>query len=180
MGRRIFILAVMGVCIMASGVSPARAAPIEWAASAGGNGHYYEYQPDLGITWTQANATAQLRSYLGVQGHLTTITSEQENDFLVANFSNSFARSVWLGGWQEEGMAPAEGWHWVTGEPWGYTRWIAGDLTTPVATNDTWPSVDTTAPTFAAGNGTTTATTPTRRTSSATSWNTPSLNRRPS
>ena len=24
-------------------------------------------------------------------------------------------------------MSPAEGWHWVTGEPWSYTNWNAGE-----------------------------------------------------
>jgi len=103
------------------------APPIQWAPAAGGNGHYYEYVSDFEITWTQAKAAAEAKSFMGVQGHLATITSEAENDFLVANFSTSFSRSAWLGGWQEEGMAPDQGWQWLSGEPWGYTRWIAGE-----------------------------------------------------
>ncbi|MGD1712813.1 hypothetical protein [Dapis sp. BLCC M172] len=40
-------------------------------------GHYYEYVPGA-YTWNQAKASAEARSYNGLQGYLATITSEAE------------------------------------------------------------------------------------------------------
>ncbi|HHL34429.1 MAG TPA: PEP-CTERM sorting domain-containing protein, partial [Desulfobulbaceae bacterium] len=34
---------------------------------------------------------------------------------------------IWLGGYQDDGAALAEGWHWVTGEEWNYTNWAPGE-----------------------------------------------------
>ena len=41
-------------------------------------GHYYEYVPALGITWTDAKVAAESRFYYGWQGYLATITSADE------------------------------------------------------------------------------------------------------
>ena len=34
------------------------------------NGHYYEYVPNIGITWTSAKAASELRTYYGLKGYL--------------------------------------------------------------------------------------------------------------
>jgi hypothetical protein len=73
------------------------------------------------FTWPQAKTNAQARG-----GHLATITSEEEwqvarNDIADLVGTNE---SWWLGGTDEE----VEGvWKWVTGEPWGFTRWFPGE-----------------------------------------------------
>lgn len=41
-------------------------------------GHYYEYVSDLGITWTDAKAAAELRTYYGLQGYLATLLYPEE------------------------------------------------------------------------------------------------------
>ncbi len=71
-------------------------------------GHYYEYIPDKGITWTQARQKAQNLNYYGLQGYLATITSRDE-----AQLSGEQAAGAgWIGG----SDAAVEGqWKWVTG-----------------------------------------------------------------
>ena len=88
------------------------------------NGHCYEYisKPN-GISWSNAVKASNNRVYKGVRGHLATVTSDQEFDFIYENVG--MARS-WLGGFQPPGTPePDEGWEWITGEPWGPTFWAA-------------------------------------------------------
>ena len=44
------------------------------------NGHYYESVYYGTIWWPQANALGSSSYYMGMQGHLATITSSAEND----------------------------------------------------------------------------------------------------
>jgi hypothetical protein len=89
------------------------------------NGHYYEVVQVSPITWLQAKAAAEARTYAGLRGHLVTQTSAEETDFLVANLDLS---DHYLGAYQDTSAPdyaePGGGWRWVTGEPWGYTNWI--------------------------------------------------------
>jgi hypothetical protein len=73
------------------------------------------------FTWSEAKADAESRG-----GHLGTITSSAEYDFLTnllgPNPGNGEA--WWLGATDavEEGN-----WKWVTGEPWSYQAWFPGE-----------------------------------------------------
>lgn len=101
--------------------SAATAAPTQWA----GNGHWYE-RVDVDLTWTQAKAAAEARSYLGLQGHLVTLTSQAENDWVWYSLPGVELED-WLGGYQPAGSGePADDWRWVTGEPWGFSNWYSG------------------------------------------------------
>jgi PKD repeat protein len=103
-------------------VNCAAAAPVQYS----GNGHYYEaiYVPS-DISWENAKTAAELLSYSGVNGHLATITSLDENEFIVKNINGY---NCWLGGIQQAGnLDPAAGWQWVTGEQWDYTNWAGGE-----------------------------------------------------
>jgi hypothetical protein len=102
-----------------------------WPASAGGNGHFYEaFVAPSGVSWSNAQDVA-----VAMGGHLATITSQAENDFVYGLVSDSPALWVrqgswgwgpWLGGHQAAGSAePDGGWYWVTGEPFVYTNWGA-------------------------------------------------------
>lgn len=82
-------------------------------------GHYYEFVPNVGISWTAANTAASARTYFGLQGYLATLTSQQE-----ADFSGSQAIGV---GWIGASDAATEGdWQWVTGPEAGTSFWSGG------------------------------------------------------
>jgi len=97
------------------------------------NGHYYEVIDIVGsggdcIIWIEGYEMAENSIFKFMQGHLATITSQEENDWLVQNF-NLF--DMWIGGFQNidspEYGEPAGGWEWITGEEWDYTNWLAGE-----------------------------------------------------
>ncbi len=90
------------------------------------SGHYYQVVvPDGGINWNDAKSAAASMTFLGAPGHLATITSAEENQFILSLFDpSSAAGQAWLGGFQPSGsQEPAGGWQWITGEPWVYTNW---------------------------------------------------------
>ncbi|MCG2587606.1 lectin-like protein [Rhodohalobacter sulfatireducens] len=92
------------------------------------NGNYYSAIEDLGITWDDANVAAQELSYGKCEAHLATITSQNEQDWIVNTFPNAVEGGYWLGGSQASGSdEPAGGWEWVTGETFFYTNWRLGE-----------------------------------------------------
>src|SRR5215213_3756365 len=82
--RQFIMTKIVASCIFAIGfclcVSPASASIVFNP----GNGSYYE-AVDHDQTWVQANAAAEATFYMGRQGHLATITSQAEQDFVVNN-----------------------------------------------------------------------------------------------
>jgi hypothetical protein len=102
------------------------AAPVRWS----GNGYYYEMVDDASLTWTQAKAEAEARTYLGVPGYLATLTSAAEQQFVETLLvPRDYEAYLWIGGFQLPGSPePAGGWTWVTGELWDYTHWATGHL----------------------------------------------------
>jgi hypothetical protein len=93
------------------------------------NGHGYAiYIVSNGLSWTEARARAEQAG-----GHLVTIASADENDFvlgLVNDRPDAFVKLIgpWLGGYQPSPTAteePIGGWQWVDGTPWGYTAWAS-------------------------------------------------------
>ncbi len=111
---------VVGAAVLAGGLaSPAAAAPIQWA----GNGHWYDFVSGS-FTWAEAETDAATRSHNGMSGYLATITSSDENDFIV----DAIATGGWLGG----SDAAMEGsWMWVVGPEAGmdfdFENWGAGE-----------------------------------------------------
>ena len=82
-------------------------------------GHRYQVF-DESMTWTEAKAYCE---ELG--GHLATVTSQEENDFIASLIADGTKNLYWLGGYEE---AEQEGvWRWVTGEAWDYANWDAGE-----------------------------------------------------
>lgn len=62
-----------------------------------GNGHYYLVVEEE-LSWEGARRRAESMLFMGVQGHLATITSEDENTFVTTQLGNTV--DAWLGGEQ--------------------------------------------------------------------------------
>jgi hypothetical protein len=77
------------------------------------NGHSY-YRSTSSMTWTNAR-----QACLNMGGHLVTITSSGENNFVF---------NTWPSGWIGFTDEAVEGqWKWVTNEPVTYTNWNGGE-----------------------------------------------------
>ncbi len=71
-------------------------------------GHFYKYFEDVEITWQDARAAAENKTYYGLNGYLATLTSEDEAILC----GEQTQGAGWIGGTDEE----TEGvWKWVTG-----------------------------------------------------------------
>jgi hypothetical protein len=98
--------------------------PVQWRAEDGGNSHWYQILEVGLISWSQSRSAAQ---QLG--GYLATLTTAPESVFVARlKLTN---RGVNLGGYQDrtspDFSEPSGSWRWVTGEPWIYTNWLAGE-----------------------------------------------------
>ncbi|MEN1680844.1 MAG: lectin-like protein [Planctomycetota bacterium] len=96
--------------------------PVEWEASEGGNGHFYQLVvQDEPLTWHEAAQDAMSRYYRGKPGHLATMTSPAEDQFVVQNLlAEVHTRGVWFG---LTDVLREGHFRWVTGEPYEYTNW---------------------------------------------------------
>ena len=96
---------------------------VQWTTGEGGNGHWYAgIRSADQISWNEARMAA---SRLG--GHLATIGSEAEDDWIITNMVNplepkSFEHGPLLGGYRTGDV-----WYWVTGEPWNHEEWCPGE-----------------------------------------------------
>jgi hypothetical protein len=111
-----------------SPITSAFAVPIiNWNTGAGNNGHWYETILSVGVNRTEAKAIADAKG-----GHLVTITSQDEQDFirdniLVPNSKTELeAFGFWTGGYATNtdlidlvGGGSA-GWAWDNGETWAF------------------------------------------------------------
>jgi hypothetical protein len=106
--------------------------PVQWTEAEGGNGHWYEYvEMAENVIWEDAKNMA-----VSMGGHLATITSDEENQWVIQNVvvpndPTGLVGGPLLGGFQNHSSPsysePDGGWEWVTGEPWGFTAWQSGE-----------------------------------------------------
>ncbi len=101
------------------------------------NGHFYEYVPYSGNSWTSAKNAAAAKVYLNYPGYLATITSAAENDYI----KQILGANAWIGASDDfnqinaatgaityNNQAAAEGkWHWITGPEAGTQFWNGAD-----------------------------------------------------
>lgn len=108
------------------------AATANAAPTLGPDGHYYEVIASSGISWVAAEAAASGMTHLGATGHLATITSEAEDDFIETLRAGAGLSppEAWVGGFQVLPCSPAPncGWTWLNGEgAFTYTNWQGGE-----------------------------------------------------
>ena len=90
-------------------------------------GHYYQLFSGS-ATWNAANTYAGTLSHNGYQGHLASVTSQNETNYLVTTFGGSSLADKSIGGIQATGSLTRDsGWSWVTGETWDYSFWNSGE-----------------------------------------------------
>lgn len=94
------------------------------------NNHYYSVVERI-TTWTEARDLATGMVFNGLRGHLATITSQAENNFIGQNFPyvfDTFQHEYWIGGYQPaESVEPDGNWQWITGEPFNFPNWASGE-----------------------------------------------------
>lgn len=76
--------------------------------------HKYEIV-DEGMTWEEARIACEQKG-----GHLVTITSEEEQQYIQKRILSGKKNGYWLGGYAESSEDKYE---WVTGEKMTYTNW---------------------------------------------------------
>src|SRR5262245_61233653 len=92
----------------------------QWAVADGGNGHYYALTQTT-ETWLSAEAEA-----VGLGGHLASITSQGEQDFLVNTFlSGANGQNVYWPGLTDQAVEGT--FVWTSGEDVTYTNWQSGE-----------------------------------------------------
>ena len=93
-------------------------ADIESRKEATFNGHRYRVFNEA-LTWTEAQAYCE-----GLGGHLATLTSTEENDYVYQLVRNAGYTSAYFGFTD----CDVEGtWVWITGEPTSFTNWHSGE-----------------------------------------------------
>ncbi len=118
--RKLGLVVILGA--MLGVAAPAVASPILNPS----NGHYYDAISGS-FTWTAANVAAAGSIYLGLQGHLATITTAAENSFIVTNLPSAMGTSNTYGYWFGLFRNDASTYQWVTGEPFAFTNWNSGE-----------------------------------------------------
>ena len=84
-----------------------QAAPVQWTADVGGNGHSYELV--CCENWSTSLANASTASFAGLQGYLATVTNAAEDAFIADLALTAGVDIWWLGGSDE---AHEEAWTW--------------------------------------------------------------------
>lgn len=99
-------------------------------------GHFFEVYAADGITWDAAKACADGKSSSGVPGHLATITSSSEDEWVDGLRNTSGLGQVWIGGSQQGSpTAPGVGWRLENSEgpipgannETAYANWADGE-----------------------------------------------------
>lgn len=80
------------------------------------NGHYYKLYNE-GMIWQDAKSYCD-----NIGGHLATITSKNEQEFINSLLINGLKGCYWIGGYKYMNQ-----WKWVTNESFNYTNWGPGE-----------------------------------------------------
>ena len=91
------------------------------------NGHAY-YVVNQATDWDTAKTAAEALTFGSFTGHLVTIQDQAELDWIMGNLN---VTRPWIGLYQNTASSsysePTGGWEWVTGEPFTFDNWAAGE-----------------------------------------------------
>ncbi|MCA9003256.1 MAG: hypothetical protein KDB61_15140, partial [Planctomycetes bacterium] len=91
------------------------------------NGHSYKVV-NVNTDWQTARADAEAMMFNNLPGHLVTFSDQAEVDWVLNNLPIG---RPWIGLYQNTTSAtfaePSGGWEWVTGEPFSFVNWAAGE-----------------------------------------------------
>ncbi len=126
MKRSLLFLGTASLIFIFIGV--AGAAPIQWTIASGGNDHWYDAIAVAGnIDWNDAKIDAEQQIHDGFYGHLATITSADEESFIVTSFPQALGTSTTFGYWIGAKEEAPNDFKWVTGEAFSYSNWNASE-----------------------------------------------------
>lgn len=97
------------------------------------DGHYYELlgftdAADGRLDWNQAKTYAETLSFNGKTGHLATLTSAAEDDFVWSLGAEGYFLGAYDTSTQDSaGKWEHHSWQWVTGETVSYGNWMPGE-----------------------------------------------------
>ncbi|MDG2291186.1 MAG: lectin-like protein, partial [Phycisphaerales bacterium] len=131
-GGRPGLTLLAALALVGLGTGSALADAMQWGSEDGGNGHWYEaILHDEQITWPDARDEAE-----SLGGHLATLTSSAENDWVYAEIASDeqywiyqgggtlISHGPWIGGFQS---CDSCSYQWVTGEAWSYDNWAPSE-----------------------------------------------------
>ena len=144
-GHRSFVAAALGLAL-GSAALQAGATTFTPPAPVQFDGRYYQVVIANKISWEAAKAAAEQRTFQGVQGHLATIGSPEEDMFVHQLRQQVLSKphptltgtELWVGGYQVQcataNPEPGCGWLWLNGESISptntatpYTNWLNGE-----------------------------------------------------
>jgi hypothetical protein len=123
---------ILSSLLLTVGIVSVQAVPVQMPG-----GNWYDLVVDAEISWDRANAAAN-----GAGGHLVTITSADEDKFVLglihawqaallgADLPSAHGYEFWAGGLQDPNTTSDSGanWTWVNGEgAFGYSNWADGE-----------------------------------------------------
>ena len=117
-------IVLSAVCLLYSTRVEAQVGPsILWSTAVGGNGHTYALTLARD-TWTASEAAA-----VAAGGHLVSITSQAEQDFVVANFLTGAGATspFWIGLTDQPNHDSRSYTNWTTGEAVTYANFFPGE-----------------------------------------------------
>ena len=114
------VLVILFVVVLAA-FGTVCAEPLQWS----GNSHFYEIS-SVSLHWSDAKVFAENQTFNGMKGHLVTITSAEEDAFIMQlDLPDTYYHT---GALQQQGTQdPLANWTQITGEPWVYENWVGAE-----------------------------------------------------
>jgi hypothetical protein len=82
--------------------------------------HFYKFVPNVGVSWGTARDNCLKTPFMGMQGYLATVTSQEENDDL--------GSKAWISAWIAGQYNPNSTWTWVAGPEYGWPFWTGNNM----------------------------------------------------